>query len=467
MNKQDLFSPGRLLTGIVLLALLLPPLLREGMFIDGIFYGTIARNLAEGMGSFWQPSFSSTFAATSYAHPPLAFGLESLLFRVLGDHFWVERLFSLLMAIASAGALAYLWRLLHPQFRQWDWLPVLAWIIVPRVFWSYTHNMLENLVTLWTLLAVAMMVGSLQRNTPVRGGITVSLFLLFGFLTKGFVAFFPLAVPLGYGLIMKVPVRKWLQLYGWIGIGLFAAFLFLWFYPPSNEFFTAYFQKQLVRSFNGEMVIQHSISKGALLVRLLEELIPSFSLAIVCLLIIWRWGTGSKVLRQSPQVSWFCLGVGLAASLPLLVSPKLRDFYLVPAIPFYALAWTSGLVKGLPELGTFWTQRLRILILIGGLAILSWGISSWGKPLRDETLLAEVHQLGQQIPAGSTVHLCKEWEWEWSLRYYLTRYYHISQDTRQLGAYPFAITDQACPPPPGPFEEEGLGLETFRLFKRR
>src|SRR5688572_29049111 len=39
----------------VLLALILPVLLQDGMFMDGIQYACVSRNLAAGDGTFWFP----------------------------------------------------------------------------------------------------------------------------------------------------------------------------------------------------------------------------------------------------------------------------------------------------------------------------------------------------------------------------------------------------------------------------
>ncbi len=42
------------------------------MHVDGLWYATISKNLAEGFGSFWAPAFTATMAPVFNAHPPLA-----------------------------------------------------------------------------------------------------------------------------------------------------------------------------------------------------------------------------------------------------------------------------------------------------------------------------------------------------------------------------------------------------------
>ena len=53
------------------------------MIHDGIIYASIARHLAEGMGSVWFP-YSMFDEASFHHHPPLVFWLQSLFYSVFG-----------------------------------------------------------------------------------------------------------------------------------------------------------------------------------------------------------------------------------------------------------------------------------------------------------------------------------------------------------------------------------------------
>jgi 4-amino-4-deoxy-L-arabinose transferase-like glycosyltransferase len=72
--------------------MLFPVMLLRGMSLDGITYATIARNMALDVGDLWHPFYTATLLNPFYEQPPLALWLESLLFRLCGDHWWVERL---------------------------------------------------------------------------------------------------------------------------------------------------------------------------------------------------------------------------------------------------------------------------------------------------------------------------------------------------------------------------------------
>ncbi|MEO1627822.1 MAG: hypothetical protein AAFV25_21920, partial [Bacteroidota bacterium] len=53
-------------------------LLEQSMFVDGLWYAAISRNLAQGQGSFWHPHFSALIFSEFHEHPPLVFGLQAL-----------------------------------------------------------------------------------------------------------------------------------------------------------------------------------------------------------------------------------------------------------------------------------------------------------------------------------------------------------------------------------------------------
>lgn len=46
------------------------------MFVDGVTYAAIARNLAQGNGSFWSPFYTATLYPQFFEHPPLGFALQ-------------------------------------------------------------------------------------------------------------------------------------------------------------------------------------------------------------------------------------------------------------------------------------------------------------------------------------------------------------------------------------------------------
>jgi len=62
----------------------------DGMFLDGVYYATISKNLSNGIGSFWNLCFSESSGVFN-GHPPLAMGLQSIFFSLFGESIYIER----------------------------------------------------------------------------------------------------------------------------------------------------------------------------------------------------------------------------------------------------------------------------------------------------------------------------------------------------------------------------------------
>jgi len=73
-SADKIFS---LFTLAVFIGLLLPVLLKDGMFLDGVTYSCISKNLANNIGELWKPHYTKTLYPAFYEHPPLVFGIQS------------------------------------------------------------------------------------------------------------------------------------------------------------------------------------------------------------------------------------------------------------------------------------------------------------------------------------------------------------------------------------------------------
>src|SRR5205085_205321 len=109
-----------------------PTLLARGMFMDGVAYATVSRNMAVGIGDFWHPVYTDARPGGFHDQPPLVFGIQAVLFSLCGDCFWVERAYSALTAPCLMAVIALLWRARsrgqHPLIG--GWFPVLMWMTV-------------------------------------------------------------------------------------------------------------------------------------------------------------------------------------------------------------------------------------------------------------------------------------------------------------------------------------------------
>ena len=422
-----------LLIGLFLI-LVSKNLLTEGMFLDGVTYACISRNMACGLGSFWNPSYTQTIGHVFHSHPPLAFGLEALFFKVLGDHWWVEKLYSVLASLFTGLLIALIWKRTTNNLR-WAWLPLLFWLVMPLATWCATNNMLENTMSVFVLLSVYLMIVGYQRNHKIW--LFLSAFtLLLAFLSKGFTGLFPLVFPILYCAFDQK--RKWIQgpidsLILLVSIAVFAGIMFL-VCPGSFGYIKDYIRLQVI---GGGLHEATASSRFYIVFALLQQLVIPCALALVLVICKTKSKVNSKIFEFPPDKAWFYvfLIMGLVGVLPIMVSVKQRDFYMLAALPFFALACghitlsmlTLWLPKITPKVRGWMTLGAGCVVLLG----LVLNIIHIGKYGRDEALIEEVKQRIAEYEGNNVIEISQEEYTQWAKHAYYMRYGKISLSPTQ------------------------------------
>ena len=414
-----------LLIGIVLI-LLSNSLLTEGMFLDGVTYACISRNMTIGLGSFWNPHYTQTIGNVFHSHPPLAFGLEALLFKVFGDHWWVEKLYSALTFLVSGILIAAIWKRTTNRPRM-AWLPLLFWSVMPIVSWIATNNMLENTMTVFVLLSVYLMIVSYQRNNKLW--LFLGAFSLFlAFLSKGFTGLFPLVLPVLYCIFDDK--RRWIQgpidtLLLMVTLAVLSGVMFLVF-PPSFSYLKDYINIQVIGGGLHEATIS---TRFYIVFRWLGQMIaPLVIVSIVLILSKLK----TKVFEFPPDKAWFLifLILGLTGVLPIMLSVKQSGYYMLAALPFFALACGHFTLSTVNILMQKITPNLRKWMTLGASGILLIGIVlnviHIGKYGRDEVLIEDVKKRIAEADGRMIIEIPPEEYTNWAAHAYFMRYGKIS-----------------------------------------
>ena len=423
-----------LLIGLFLI-LVSKNLLTEGMFLDGVTYACISRNMACGLGSFWNPSYTQTIGHVFHSHPPLAFGLEALFFKVLGDHWWVEKLYSVLAFLFTGLLIALIWKRTTNNLR-WAWLPLLFWLVMPLATWCATNNMLENTMSVFVLFSVYLMIVGYQRNHKIW--LFLSAFtLLLAFLSKGFTGLFPLVFPILYCAFDQK--RKWIQgpidsLILLVSIAVFAGIMFL-VCPGSFGYIKDYIRLQVI---GGGLHEATASSRFYIVFALLQQLMIPYVIAMALVICKARSKVNSKVFEFPPDKGWFYsfLILGLFGVLPIMVSVKQRDFYMLAALPFFALACghitLSMLTLWLPKI----TPKVRGWMTLGAGCVVLLGVVlnvvHIGKYGRDEALIEEVKQRIAEYEGNNVIEITPEEYTQWAKHAYFMRYGKISLSPTEI-----------------------------------
>ncbi len=387
--------------------------------LDGTLYAALAKFLAAGQGNFWALPHFEANQAGFYDHPPLGIWLQGIWFALWGDAFWVEKAYSGLLLLLMCVLIVRLWRLASPQSEAW-W-PLMLFLCMPVVTLATKNNVLESLVTVIALAAAWLSWHAYQR---VWLAVVVGLLTLAAVLVKGPAALFMLVIPACFAWFLHRDGGRALWLTGCTSATFCIAGLGLLQFPAAAETLGLYFSNQVVASLSGVRIIEHG--RGWQVGRL------AYNLGVVSLLLglaYWR----TRRLQPSPVV-WSMLLIGLCASLPLLISPRQYQHYLLPSLPFFALAAARWV--GAPRLRlrarTLWWAVI-VCVTLGGLRAFLY----FGDDGDHRRVLADVRQIGEfaqmATPAARAVRFCDE---SLRRRVYLARHFgvrsHVSDAADEL-----------------------------------
>ena len=412
-------------------------LLTEGMFFDGVTYAGISRNMAEGQGTFWNPHYTQTLYSEFRQHPPFALGMEALAFKAFGDHLWVEKSYSVLTILLSGLFIALIWKRTTNNIR-WAWLPLLFWLSMPLVTWSSTNNLLENTMSVFVLLSVYLMIVSYQRNHKIWLFLS-AMALFLAFLTKGFTGLFPLVFPLLYCIFDDK--HRWIQgpidtMLLFVTLAVLSGVMFLVF-PPSFAYLKDYINLQVI----GGGLHEATVSSRFYIVfsLLLQLIVPLLIITIILIMSKIVNKEKHKIFEFPLDKAWFYifLILGLVGVLPIMVSVKQRDFYMLAALPFFALAFGHLTLSMVNMMLLEIKSKTKKWMLLGAGGVLLLGIvlnlCHIGKYGRDETLIEEVKKQIAEVEGENIIEISPEEYTQWAKHAYFMRYGKISlRPTEQI-----------------------------------
>lgn len=345
----------------VVCAIFLPVLFMQGMFMDGLIYSTVARNMTQSTEAL-HCFVSETYLNPFYEQPPLSMLLESVLIQAVGELFFVDRLFGFVALFISMYFLFRITQLFRAQFH-FAVLPLLFFLMIPVVDWSFKNGMLENWMCAFTTSASYFLLHDLvvERRRLIHQMIAATL-ITAAFLTKGFPGLFPLGVPFIYNLAVQRNVQKSIldssRFLLWFLVILGVSFLF---FPSLRIYFQSYLQAQVFSSIGGNREVDGHFF---ILKRVPQELIPLFALSVLVYVyakLVYKI-MFSRVYHRSSTLLF--LFIALSASLPIMISPKQSGYYVLCSYPFLALFFSSLLSERIHVIVSHLLQERRIKILL-------------------------------------------------------------------------------------------------------
>lgn len=388
------------------------------MFMDGIIYASIAENLSNDIGSFWDMKFTETSGEFN-GHPPLAMYLESISFKILGNYFWVEKIHSLLMVLLTLMMSVLVFKKLNSKNDSSSFLVLLFSLTMPLFYWVTTNNLLENTMAVFTTLAIYLFINYDKRFLlfSFLAGIVIYL----AFLTKGVVALFPFAVPFWLMMFKFINLKQFIfsSIISVLGFAIIA-FGFHFVQPESTEFFKVYFQQQIVGSLESVSTVN---SRFQIIIDYIAE--TAIGLTVVGLLAIF---SKSKIDASLKNKFWLLIAISLSGVFPMMISMKQSAFYIFPALMisvvaiallanYYAESW----LKSLHQLK--FIKPLSLVILV-----LSIASSLYFKDTiqRDKELIEDVEKISALTPDKNYINIHYSINTDYYAHCYFYRYYKKS-----------------------------------------
>lgn len=406
-----------------------PKLLSEDMFFDGITYSTISKNLSNGIGTFWNLHYTATCYPEFHQHPPLAFAIQSFFYTIFGESRFIDKLYSIFTFVVTGFIILKIWKMLNLKH---GWIPLLFWFSFPIVGWAVSNNILENTLTIFTSLSVLFYLISQNRKRWFFIFLS-GLMLALGFLTKGFVAFFPWTFPFFMWLFLKQQSFR-NMIVDTLAIFIFTVIPLLLLVLISKEAKLSllnYIDIQVINSIRNEITVT---SRFYIIKILLYELIPAFCLSLLLLFVGKKKKFDLNLLKENRKIALVFVLFGLTGVLPIMVSLKQSDFYILATFPFFAIGsgiFIYPLINFLVTKINYKSKGFFVFKWLGfGLFFIGLLISLYfsNNIYQNQSKIKDSRLILSKLPEGSIISIYPDMYENWFLHAYYARYKNVSLD---------------------------------------
>ena len=468
--------PFWILTVAVFIALIVPLLVQDGMFMDGLIYACVSKNLAHGNGTWWFPMFNFhgiRDTQTYHEHPPLVFWIQSGFFSLLGDSIFTERIYSLITACITAWLMIIIWKLIHEEdseIKKMGWLPVFFWIIIPVCAWSYQNNMQENTMGIFTLASVYYSLKAIYSNRYTWPHIFMAgAFICLASMSKGVPGLFPMAtIFCVWVATRKISFSKMIVFTFVLVLVPVVIYALLILNHSAHENLRIYLIQRVLHRIENEPTTGSRLDTIG---RLFSELIPVFIVLLIVFSVfkIKKMKAGENFLHRQNILLFFMLG--LCGTIPLMFTLVQKGYFLVPALPFYAIGCAliaAPLLNKLFNTLSPLSKNYKIflassLALLTGAVIVSFTLI--GKTKRDPEKLHDIYLMGEIIPKNSLIGVDKTLAEDWQFQGYFVRHYNISIDFTKNKKDFFIVDKESHAVAPDGYAQVPVSTVRYTLYR--
>lgn len=442
LNLLNKIQTGWLVALVYTVFAIVMLLFMDGMFMDGVLYSAVSRNMALGNGTFWSPAFSKTMHTPFHEQPPFMLWFQSLFFNVFGtDNIYPERIYCLLFLLLTVWAMAVLWKNITYD-KTTTWWPVLLFLIIPTISWGFINNVMENTMSLFDIVAVYFIYRYMSEENKTALLLPAVAFTFLASFSKGIPGLFPIAVPVLYSWSIE---RKILSKKAFTGgavllLSLIGIYFLLIQIPEAKESYVLYFKSRFPNFPNTPH--SNTGNRLQLLQNLVQELAVPLGLIAFLALANYLHKKPNYISKANMPKAWFLLLVALSASLPIMVSYEQRGFYLNTSMPYFAMAMAvafAPLTNAFEGINHKFLNAFKGVLAVAFVAGIGLTVVKAGQYKRDADRLKAIAAIKKLVPKGSIIYCNKSLWTDWSLHNYLQRFGEISLEQREPVPYSLYI----------------------------
>jgi hypothetical protein len=313
----------------------------------------------------------------------------------------------------------------------------------------------NRLVCTYTILAILPTYASYRSMIGNRHMVLFSLLsgvlIYLGFIAKGPVAFFTFAVPAIAWIALKAKFSR-AVFSTLLAVATFALVLLatFHFFPESADFWKGFWKAQVVASLKSERAAGDT--HWYLVERWFAEM--AVPVAVACFF-MFLTRTSFRKLGLNRQALFFLL-IGLASSLPFLLSTRQHNRYIFQSYPFYVLSLAFAADRVATGIESILSDRPRLRNAIGAIALIFFLAGFGGMLYKKDHIRGrkpfyyDIYMQKIEFPERTTISACPKpmilYDWLFAD---MMRVYKVSL-THEPGKEYFLIAkDSNCSVPEG------------------
>jgi 4-amino-4-deoxy-L-arabinose transferase-like glycosyltransferase len=330
--------------------------------------------------------------------------------------------------------------------------------------------MLENTMTVFVCLSSWLYLKS-HKKQPFLFIVLSGLALSLAVLTKGFVCLYIWTFPFFYWLFFRREDFLRMLFYSVLFILATALPIALLYFlsDDAHKYLNSYFTNQV--AWNSQNVRTVS-TRFAILGGFFQSVLPPVLIAFFVAGLAYIKKIPLTLPRANYKIALLYFCITLSGVLPIMISLKQSNFYILTVFPFFAIGLGILLLPLIERLinirGTNWFKHFTIIVFCMLLVSLSIAIARTNKIGRDKNKIIDCNKIIETIGSNQLINICPEIYSDWSLHGYYARNGNISLMPFVDTGYRYYLTSKSCnAPSPLEYKEMDLELKEYRLFIKK